>query len=134
MKTVCDVVGVARSAVAAKQARSADWQDGRRAREYDDMALVTEIYDGVRLTSPLTLPRRRRAHRMTSRSSPAPRSPRETVLPHLLAAPVHRTSRAHTRGAIWPVGCGSGHSRVPREPGTLGRPIEPAQPRACTRR
>lgn len=47
MKTVCDVLGVARSAVAVRQARSADWQDGRRAREHDDTTLVTEIHELV---------------------------------------------------------------------------------------
>ncbi|ABF08872.1 Transposase InsD for insertion element IS2 [Cupriavidus sp. U2] len=47
MKTVCDVLGVARSAVAAKQARSSEWRDGRRARQYDDTALVAEIHELV---------------------------------------------------------------------------------------
>ncbi|WP_392395834.1 DUF3363 domain-containing protein [Paraburkholderia caledonica] len=36
MKTVCDVLGVARSALAVRKARSQDWQDGRRARQTDD--------------------------------------------------------------------------------------------------
>ncbi len=32
MTTVCEVLGVARSAVAVKRVRSFDWRDGRRAR------------------------------------------------------------------------------------------------------
>lgn len=40
MKTVCDVLGVARSALAVRKARSPDWQDGRRARYIDDTDLV----------------------------------------------------------------------------------------------
>jgi putative transposase len=47
MKTVCEVFGVARSAVAVKQARSPDWQDGRRARPTDDAELVAEIQTHV---------------------------------------------------------------------------------------
>jgi len=43
MKTVCDVLGVARSAVAVKQARSSDRQDGRCARPSDDTELVAEM-------------------------------------------------------------------------------------------
>ncbi|MGF6961100.1 hypothetical protein QFZ97_007056 [Paraburkholderia youngii] len=43
LKTVCKVLGVARSGVAAKQARSSDWQDGRSARPTDDTELVEEI-------------------------------------------------------------------------------------------
>ncbi|MGA3891807.1 IS3 family transposase [Ralstonia nicotianae] len=43
MKTVCDVLGVARSAVAVKQRRSTDWQDGRCARSTNDVELVEEI-------------------------------------------------------------------------------------------
>ena len=43
MKTVCEVLGVARSGMAVKQARSSDWQDGRRARPTDDTELVEEI-------------------------------------------------------------------------------------------
>ncbi len=43
MKTVCKVLGVAGCGVAAKQARSPDWQDGRRARATDDTELVEEI-------------------------------------------------------------------------------------------
>lgn len=43
MKQVCDVLGVARSNVAAKLARPVDWQDGRSARKTDDVALVDEI-------------------------------------------------------------------------------------------
>ncbi|WP_322067363.1 IS3 family transposase [Burkholderia ubonensis] len=47
MKTVCDVLGVARSAVAAKRARLPDWQDGRRARRTDDSGLLAEIHEMV---------------------------------------------------------------------------------------
>ncbi|MGF6809041.1 hypothetical protein OKW30_004167 [Paraburkholderia sp. Clong3] len=43
MKQVCDVLGVARSNVAARLARPADWQDGRSARKTDDAGLVEEI-------------------------------------------------------------------------------------------
>jgi transposase InsO family protein len=43
LKTVCEVLGVARSGVAAKQARSSDSQDGRSARPTDDVELVEEI-------------------------------------------------------------------------------------------
>ena len=43
MKTVCDVLGVVRSAVAVKQRRSPNWQDGRRARSSNDAELVAEI-------------------------------------------------------------------------------------------
>lgn len=34
---------LARAVVAAKPARSSYWQDGRRARQYDDTALMPEI-------------------------------------------------------------------------------------------
>ncbi|MBN8745888.1 IS3 family transposase [Pandoraea sp. XJJ-1] len=43
MKTVCEVLGVARSAVAVKRTRSSDWRDGRRARMTNDAGLVEEI-------------------------------------------------------------------------------------------
>ncbi|VBY70119.1 integrase catalytic subunit [Burkholderia pseudomallei] len=43
MKTVCEVLGVARSAVAVKRTRSSDWRDGRRARVTNDAGLVEEI-------------------------------------------------------------------------------------------
>lgn len=43
VKRVCEVLGVARSNVAEKLARSADWQDGRAARKTDDAGLVEEI-------------------------------------------------------------------------------------------
>ncbi len=43
MKQVCEVLGVARSNVAAKRARPADWRDGRAARQTDDAGLVDEI-------------------------------------------------------------------------------------------
>ncbi|CAB3768573.1 IS3 family transposase ISRso10 [Paraburkholderia solisilvae] len=43
MKQVCDVLGVARSNVAEKLARPADWKDGRSARKADDADLVDEI-------------------------------------------------------------------------------------------
>lgn len=43
MKTVCEVLGVARSAVVVKRVRSSDWRDGRRARATDDTGLVEEI-------------------------------------------------------------------------------------------
>ncbi|MGF6293041.1 transposase InsO family protein [Paraburkholderia youngii] len=43
VKQVCDVLGVARSNVAAKLARPADWRDGRTARQTDDAELVEEI-------------------------------------------------------------------------------------------
>ncbi|NIF51262.1 IS3 family transposase [Burkholderia sp. Ax-1724] len=43
VKRVCDVLGVARSNVAARLARPDDWQDGRSARQTDDAGLVEEI-------------------------------------------------------------------------------------------
>jgi putative transposase len=43
VKQVCDVLGVARSNVAAKLARPADCRDGRTARKTDDASLVEEI-------------------------------------------------------------------------------------------
>ncbi|GAB5100271.1 hypothetical protein YK56LOC_59880 [Caballeronia sp. HLA56] len=43
VKQVCDVLGVARSNVSVKLARTADWQDGRRARKTDDAGIVDEI-------------------------------------------------------------------------------------------
>lgn len=43
MKRVCEVLGVARSNVADKLARPADWRDGRTARSTDDGGLVEEI-------------------------------------------------------------------------------------------
>lgn len=43
MKQVCEVLGVARSNVATKLARPADWRDGRSARPTDDTGLVDEI-------------------------------------------------------------------------------------------
>jgi len=43
VKQVCDVLGVARSNMAVKLARPADWQDGRSARKTDDAGIVDEI-------------------------------------------------------------------------------------------
>ena len=43
LKTVCEVLGVARSGVAVKRVRPSDWQDGRSARVTDDTELVEEI-------------------------------------------------------------------------------------------
>lgn len=43
VKQVCEALGVARSNVAAKRARPADWHDGRTARQTDDAGLVSEI-------------------------------------------------------------------------------------------
>ena len=43
MKTVCEVLGVARSAVVVKRIRSSDWRDGRRVRVTDDTGLIEEI-------------------------------------------------------------------------------------------
>lgn len=43
MKTVCEVLGVARSGVAVKQGRAPDWKDGRRWRESQDRGLLEEI-------------------------------------------------------------------------------------------
>ena len=43
MKTVCEVLGVARSAVVVKRIRSSDWRDGRRARVTDDTGFIEEI-------------------------------------------------------------------------------------------
>jgi putative transposase len=47
MKTVCDVLSVARSALAVRNARSPDWQDSRRARQTDDTELVAAIHEHV---------------------------------------------------------------------------------------
>jgi putative transposase len=43
VKRVCDVLGVARSNMAAKLVRPTDWRDGRTARKTDDTGLVEEI-------------------------------------------------------------------------------------------
>lgn len=43
VKPVCEGLGVARSNVAAKLARPADWRDGRSAKQTDDAGLVEEI-------------------------------------------------------------------------------------------
>lgn len=43
LKTVCEVLGVARSGLAVKQVRDGGWQDGRRARMPDDTGLLDEI-------------------------------------------------------------------------------------------
>jgi len=43
MKTVCEVLGVVRSAVAVKRGRPSDWRDGRGSRVTDDAGLVEEI-------------------------------------------------------------------------------------------
>ena len=48
MKQVCDVLGVARSNVAAKLVRATDWQDRRGAIRTDDAALVAEIQHTVK--------------------------------------------------------------------------------------
>ncbi len=43
MKVVCNVLGVVRSAVAVKRARSPEWRDGRSTRKVDDSGLLEEI-------------------------------------------------------------------------------------------
>lgn len=43
VKQVCTVLGVARSNVAAKRSKPADWRDGRQARKTHDAGLVEEI-------------------------------------------------------------------------------------------
>ncbi len=44
MKTVCDVLGMARSNVVERANRSAQWSDGRRARRpMEDDVVVSEI-------------------------------------------------------------------------------------------
>ena len=43
MKRVCEVLGVARSNMAVRLARSADWRDGRTARPTQDAELIEEI-------------------------------------------------------------------------------------------
>lgn len=43
LKTVCEVLGVARSDVAVKRVRAIAWQDGRCARMPDDTGLLDEI-------------------------------------------------------------------------------------------
>jgi putative transposase len=49
MKTVCDVLGVARSALAVTKARSPAWQNGRRARynDHTDLAAAIQEYAAV---------------------------------------------------------------------------------------
>ncbi len=48
MKTVCDVLGVARSNVVERANRSAQWSDGRRARRpTEDEMVVSEIRDEI---------------------------------------------------------------------------------------
>lgn len=48
MKQVCDVLGVARSNVAAKLARPSEWRDARAAVQTDDTALIAEIQQTVK--------------------------------------------------------------------------------------
>ena len=47
MKAVCDVLGVARSNIVIRLARSDDWEDGRRARVLHDCDLIEEIEQAV---------------------------------------------------------------------------------------
>ena len=47
MKRVCEVLGVARSNMAVRLARSADWRDGRTARPTHDAGLVEEIQEHI---------------------------------------------------------------------------------------
>ncbi|HHX0887756.1 TPA: IS3 family transposase [Pseudomonas aeruginosa] len=47
MKPVCDVLGVARSALFVRSARSPGWQDGRSVRCGDDTSLVEEIKNTI---------------------------------------------------------------------------------------
>lgn len=47
VKQVCDVLGVARSNVSVRRARSAGWQDRRSAVQTDDAELVAEIREAV---------------------------------------------------------------------------------------
>lgn len=47
MKSVCDVLGVARSAATARRARPAHWRDGRSTRGRDDTALIAELRQAV---------------------------------------------------------------------------------------
>lgn len=44
MSTVCQALGVARSNVLARRARSPTWQDGRKARPTDDTELLGDIH------------------------------------------------------------------------------------------
>jgi putative transposase len=43
VKLVCEVLGVSRSNVSAQLARTADWQDGRKSRQTNDVPVVEEI-------------------------------------------------------------------------------------------
>lgn len=45
MKTVCDVLGVARSNIVVRSKRSADWIDRRKTPAFDDVPLVAELRD-----------------------------------------------------------------------------------------
>jgi hypothetical protein len=56
MKTVCEVLGTARSAVAVKRVRSPDWQDGRGARVSDDVGRPEDIRAHVAPPADLRLP------------------------------------------------------------------------------
>ena len=47
MKRVCEDLGVARSNMAVRLARSADWRDGRTARPTQDAELVEEIHQHI---------------------------------------------------------------------------------------
>jgi putative transposase len=47
MKSVCDVLGVARSAASARRARPVHWRDGRSARHMDDEGLAAELREAV---------------------------------------------------------------------------------------
>lgn len=47
MKRVCEILGVARSNMAVRLVRSADWRDGRTARPTHDAGLVEEIQEHI---------------------------------------------------------------------------------------
>jgi putative transposase len=47
VKTVCDVLGVARSNVSKRLVRSSEWVDGRTSRAFADVPLLTEIKEAI---------------------------------------------------------------------------------------
>ncbi len=66
LKTVCEVLGVARSGVAVKRVRPSDWQDGRSARVTDD----TELSLGYSASLAVMMPLNRSSLRGTTGRGP----------------------------------------------------------------
>lgn len=86
MKTVCDVLGVARSNVVVRLSRPADWVDARTDRTPDDAALVADIGQAV---ADLPSYGYRRTWSLLRRATQA------VGLPPINAKRVYRVMRAH---------------------------------------